>query len=66
MPASCAEPARVDHAGVALGVLVDEGPSSTQVTISMSRCGWVSKPVPGMTTSSLLTSSRPRWVLAGS
>ena len=41
-------------------------PSSTQVTISMSRCGWVSKPRPGRTTSSLLTSSSPKCVLAGS
>src|SRR4051794_7067836 len=41
-------------------------PCITQVTISMSRCGWVSKPVPGSTTSSLLTSSSPWWVLAGS
>src|SRR3954470_14939745 len=38
-------------------------PDSTQVTISMSWCGWVSKPVPGSTMSSLLTSSRPWWVL---
>src|SRR3954468_4381455 len=38
-------------------------PCSTQVTISMSWCGWVSKPVPGSTTSSLLTSSSPWWVL---
>src|SRR4051794_19743749 len=29
----------------------------------MSWCGWVSKPVPGSTMSSLLTSSRPWWVL---
>ncbi len=41
-------------------------PSSTQVMISMSRCGWVSKPVPGATMSSLETSSSPKWVLAGS
>ena len=41
-------------------------PSITHVTISMSRCGWVSKPVPASTTSSLLTSSTPWWVLAGS
>ena len=41
-------------------------PCSTQVTISMSRWGWVSKPVPGSTTSSLLTSSSPWWVFAGS
>ena len=34
-------------------------PSSTQVTISMSRCGCVSKPAPGETMSSLLTSSTP-------
>src|SRR5215470_17107408 len=27
----------------------------------MSWCGWVSNPVPGRTTSSLLTSSRPWW-----
>src|SRR4051795_6249047 len=38
-------------------------PCSTQVTISMSWCGWVSKPVPGSTMSSLLTSSSPWWVL---
>ena len=41
-------------------------PRSTQVTISMSRCGWVSKPVPGETTSSLLTSSSPKCVFAAS
>src|SRR4051812_10313352 len=41
-------------------------PCITQVTISMSWCGWVSKPVPGATTSSLFTSSSPWWVLAGS
>ncbi len=41
-------------------------PCSTQVTISMSRCGCVSNPAPGRTTSSLFTSSRPWWVLAGS
>ena len=41
-------------------------PWSTQVTISMSWCGWVSKPVPGLTTSSLETSSSPWWVLRGS
>ena len=41
-------------------------PRSTQVTISMSRCGWVSNPVPGATMSSLFTSSSPWWVLAGS
>ncbi len=41
-------------------------PCSTQVTISMSRWGCVSNPVPGSTMSSLLTSSRPWWVLSGS
>src|SRR5437588_2851139 len=41
-------------------------PRSTQVTISMSLCGWVSKPLPGFTTSSLDTSSSPKWVLRGS
>ena len=41
-------------------------PSTTQVTISMSRWGWVSKPAPGATVSSLLTSRTPWWVLAGS
>src|SRR3954447_19722069 len=41
-------------------------PRSTQVTISMSWCGWVSKPAPASTTSSLLTSSSPWWVLARS
>nr|CRL81045.1 hypothetical protein CPGR_04259 [Mycolicibacter nonchromogenicus] len=34
-------------------------PDSTQVTISASRCGWVSKPALGSTMSSLLTSSSP-------
>src|SRR4051794_2058138 len=41
-------------------------PWRTHVTISMSRWGWVSKPVPGATMSSLLTSSSPWWVLLGS
>src|SRR3954451_15013315 len=41
-------------------------PSITQVTISMSWCGWVSKPVPGSTMSSLLTRSSPWWVLGRS
>src|ERR1700755_434016 len=40
-------------------------PSSTHVTISMSRCGWVSKPAPGATMSSLLNSNTPWWVLPG-
>jgi hypothetical protein len=41
-------------------------PESTQVTISASRCGWVPNPEAGATTSSLLTSSSPWWVLSGS
>ena len=56
----------MDHAAVPLGVLVHEAALSTQVTISMSRWGCVSNPVPGATRSSLLTSSRPNPVLAGS
>src|SRR6476646_5629852 len=41
-------------------------PCRTHVTISMSRWGCVSKPVPGATMSSLLTSNSPWWVLFGS
>jgi hypothetical protein len=41
-------------------------PRSTQVTISMSRCGWVSNPAPGVTVSSLFTRSNPWWVLSAS
>jgi len=41
-------------------------PSTTQVTISMPRCGWVSKPFPAVMTSSLFAMSRPKWVLSGS
>src|SRR6059058_5511462 len=41
-------------------------PCSTQVTISMSRCGCVSNPRPGVTMSSLLTRSSPWCVFCGS
>ena len=43
-----------------------ERPSSTQVTISMSRWGCVPNPPPGATMSSLSTISSPWWVFAGS
>src|SRR4051794_30311276 len=41
-------------------------PCNTQVTISMSRWGWVEKPLPARTRSSLLTISSPWPVFAGS
>ena len=43
-----------------------KAPSSTQVTISMSRWAWAPKPPPAATRSSLLTSSRPWPTLFGS
>ena len=61
----CSSPGRMTALVPVLSAC-SSAPSSTQDRISMSACGWLPKPWPGATRSSLMTSSGPTPAKRGS